>query len=276
MRSYSRFQRIWFSLIMVGTSMATTPAHGGWSYFYVTGANGAKLAEVAEQIFATGTPLGYDYEFRVLDLGPNQTPMQGFEVYAGNVGDAPIQTAFTNPTLIPPPGYGTVFGSVGNPTVPILTAESNTFSPVPWDFAEYDQRPNAITGYGVLWTTFAHAVPYGRWTEFDLYSTSGPVTGGGAVGPFAGPGGIGVVFLGGVYSANLTASVPISSSQDTANPFPGFSAYSVPEPGSVVLLASGAVILGCWLRRSSRSIHRAAARTREPARPAAEGACQRG
>ncbi len=270
MRSYSPLQRFWISLVIVSTGFATTPAHGGWSYIYVTNASGTKVAEVAEQIFSTGTPLGYDYEYRVLNLSPSEAPIMGFLGYVGNQAGAVIQTSFTNPPLIPPPSYGTVFGSVGNPTVPFLTAEANTYSPVGWNFTEYDQRPSAVTGYGVLWTTLVQPLPYDRWTEFDLYSTNGPVKGGGAVGPFAGPGGIGVDIFGGLYLTNFTASVPISSSQDMANPFPGYSAYSVPEPGSVVLLASGAMILGYWVRWRSRSMCGAAARTREPTRRAAD------
>jgi hypothetical protein len=270
MRSRCTVRPFLLALVLVGTSFATTPAHAGdWTIFYVTNAANTKIAEVAEQIFPAtlaGFPAayGYDYEYRVLNITPNQAAINGFQVFVGNQLGLIVQDNFVNPPHVPPPGYGAQFGPLGNPFVPFLTAEGNTFSPVPWRFTEADQRPGVLTGYQITWTfTGGKPLPFNRWTEFDLFSPNSPVSGGGAVDPFAGPGGIGVELAGDTSftTSPFNADVPVSASIDTSDPFStsggsygsaggyagGESFSSVPEPSSLVMIVTGVMVLS-WVQ----------------------------
>jgi hypothetical protein len=284
MRSHTRRRLgpFWFMLVLTATtSLASRPACGGWSIFYVTNSSGTKVAEVAEQIFPTslrGTlpaSYGLDYEFRVLNISPTHAAIDAFQVFVGSQAGLNTQVNFVNYPHIPPPGYGAQFGALGNPFVPFLTAEGNTFSPVPWRFTEKDQRPGALTGYQITWTfTNGQPLPYNRWTEFDLFSPNGPVSGGGAVDPFAGPGGLGIDLAGSSSFDTIMfpSSVPISSSIDTSDPYSSSGGplapngdymsggFSVPEPHSLVMLGTGTMLLA--LARWSRS--RRLSRQRSP------------
>lgn len=77
--------------------------------------------------------------------------------------------------------------------------------------------------------------------------------------PFAGPGGLGVDLSGSsnFLLTDFTASVTPGTAQNPSDPYAGlgFSSYaSVPEPGSLVLLACGAMIVGvaAWRRWSGK------------------------
>jgi hypothetical protein len=253
-RVHSRTKPILLAFVLAIAIPATKPAHASWSYFYVTNANGTKIAEVAEQIFPAsleGFPASYglDYEYRVLNITPNHTAIDGFQVFVGNQAGLVQQQNFVNPPHYPL-GYGAQFGPLGNGSVPFLTAEGNTYSPVPWRFQEFDQRPGVITGYDITWSfTGGQPLPWNRWTQFDLFSPNGPVPGGGAVDPLAGPGSIGVELAGNssFNSSQFTGTVPVSTTVDGSNPFPGSTAYgpaAVPEPSSLILIGSGLTFLG--------------------------------
>ena len=89
MRLHSRTKPILLAFVLAIATPATKPAHASWSYFYVTNANGTKIAEVAEQIFPAsleGFPSSYglDYEYRVLNITPNHAAIDGFQVFVGN------------------------------------------------------------------------------------------------------------------------------------------------------------------------------------------------
>lgn len=107
MRFHSPIRLAWIVSFTLVAGFMTRPAGAivvanPWSYFYVTNSTGTQIALVAEQVFPTGTSLGYDYEFRVANIDPNQTPISGFELYVGNqAGLAPQVLA----PLGPVPGY---------------------------------------------------------------------------------------------------------------------------------------------------------------------------
>jgi hypothetical protein len=259
MRSHSPIRRIWLALVAIVVGSATNPAHGApvnsWTYFYVESSNGTRIAEVAEQIFPTGTSLGYDYEFRVVNITPNQAPIYGFQLYVGT--QAGLVPQALSP-LGPVPGYvgySLYFGNTPNASSPFLTGEGQTSTPTSWGFTEYLNSPP--TGYRLTWETSALPLPYHYWTEFDLFSPDGPVAGGGAVDPFAGPGGLGVDLTGNGDFTNTDFTRPVTpgTSQDFADPFAGlgFTPFAnVPEPSSLVLLAGGFAIVG-WVSWRGRS-----------------------
>jgi hypothetical protein len=269
----SRFSLYLIAGIVAWTGFATQSASAGWSVFFVTDGAGNKVAEVAEQIFPAtfaGLPAAYglDYQFRVLNISPapGRLPIDGFEVFTGNQAGLGLQVSFLNPPHFPS-GYGAQFGPVGNAIVPFLTAEGNTFSPVPWQFSESDQRPGALTGYRVAWTTGVQPLPFNRWTQFDLFSTLGPVPGSGAVDPFSG-GGL-IIDLTDGSSATLTfpSGVLAGTTMDTTDPNADFTSggpydpngpsggtfANAPEPGSVVMFVTGTMgLISCANVRRAR------------------------
>lgn len=177
MRSRSPIRWIWLASAALAACVASPPAHGGWFYYYVTSSNGTKIAEVAEQIFPTGTSLGYDYEFRVADISPNHASIYGFQLYVGNqTGLAPMALS----PLGPVPGYNgysLYFGNIPNASSTFLTGEGQTYTPISWGFTEF--LNTGPTGYRLTWATSVLPLPYHYFTEFDLFSPNGPVSGGG-------------------------------------------------------------------------------------------------
>ena len=241
----------------------TGPARATWTYFFVTNAGGTKIAEVAEQIFYTGVPaLGYDYEYRVANITPTQVPIFGFQVFVGNQAGLAPQALFPTGPIPGYLGYSLNFGPIPNASSTFLTGEGQTYTPISWGFSELLNA--GPTGYQLIWATAALPLPYFRWTEFDLFSPNPPVSGGGAVDPFAGPGGLGVDLTG---TGSFTDSpfpgptVPINTSQDLSDPYAGMGFTPlgpalVPEPSSLVLLVSGSILIGGagwrgWSRRRS-------------------------
>ncbi len=122
MRLHSPFRRLLPVLLAIGAGFATRPAHGGWSYSYVTNGNGTKIAEVAEQIFYTGNPtLCYDYEYQVANISPTRASINGFELYVGSQTNLVSQPLFPLGPVPSYRGYSLYFGGIPN--------ASSTFSP---------------------------------------------------------------------------------------------------------------------------------------------------
>lgn len=246
-KSRSTIRLAAFAALVIAAGLATPTARGGWSIFYVTDSTGAKIAEVAEQIFSTGNPtLGYDYEFRVANITPSRVPIYGFQLYTGDQTGLAPHGLFPIGPVPGYVGYSLDFGAIPNATSTFLVGEGQTFTPIPWGFTEFLNA--GPTGYRLTWATSFLPLPYHYFTQFDLFSPNPPVSGGGAVDPFTGPGGLGVDLTGnGTFdNTDFTAPVPISSSQDTSDPYGGsFTSYAtLPEPGSLVLLAIGAAAIG--------------------------------
>jgi hypothetical protein len=250
-----------FGLALAATLILTAfqaTAHA-WNFFIVTGPGGVPIAQVAQQIVPSafnGAPgLGLDYIYRVKNIGP--LAIDGFSIFTGPAGPV-LPLTYTG---IPPatnPGFLKPFGAIGNASVPFLTGEGNTFSPVAWRFDEYDDRAaGPVTRYVTHWVSpIAVPLPPGFWTEFDLFSTNPPVLGGGAV-DIDGPGAIGVDIEGQTadpgnssFYAMMTYTQQVSPNDnpDMSDPFPGSTQLGpgtpLPEPSSLALLVLGGFIAG--------------------------------
>jgi hypothetical protein len=253
---------------------STCSSAQAWYFFTVSGPGNTPIALVAQQIIPApfnGAPaaFGKDYIYRVKNIGAAN--IDGFSIFTGPAGGVLPQT-YTGTPPATNPGFLQGFGVIGNASVPFLTGEGNTFSPVAWRFDEYDNRAaGPVTRYVTHWVAPAgFALPPNRWTEFDLFSTNPPVTGGGAV-DIDGPGSIGVDIDGQTadpgnssFYASFTYNqqVTVDSSPDTSNAFPGSEQFGdgsvlVPEPSSMALLAVGGLLV--TLRRFRN-------RTSQPAR----------
>lgn len=234
-------------------------------YFYVTDGAANKLALVAEQI-VPGAVL--DYQYYVLNITPSHANVDAFSIFTGPALGAVVpQVNITPPPLFP--GFGTTFPLAGGATVPFLTAEGNTLSPVAWNFDEQDNRVGAAqpTSYKIKWTaTGGQPLPWFHFTRFDLFSTRPPIAGGGAVDPL-GPDFLDVTISGNDFNAPFTSVLvagtdptdhfhnDLSDFSSDPNPFDQFNdVYSnvvaagpLPEPGSILLGLIG--MSGAWLLR---------------------------
>jgi hypothetical protein len=261
---------------------AATLAMGGSSahaYFYynVFAPGNVKVGVVAEQIVPS--PLGLDYQYNLLNVSPTLLAIKGFSVSVGTPPAGLVGLA-QQVNVIPPqvnPGAFLTNPLVG---VPFLNAEGNAFSPVPWQFQEFDNRaPGPLSKYVIHWSaTGGQPLPFKRWTRFDLFSPFGPVAGGGAVDPpdFSGPGDLGLDFVdpngidegstfvadedttdfsNSAFEAGDITDDPgdpndVAQDPDAPNPFAadGFTDVSEefqPEPASLALLASGLFLMQC-------------------------------
>lgn len=228
------------------TGFAAAPAEA-FVYFSLTDGAG-HTAIVAEQIVPTFSALGLDYQFFVLNVSGGGADITGFTV---GVGVNPVAPQ------IAVGGFFNAFGPVGNANVPFLTAEGNA---VAWDFLESDNRGAPLDSYAVRWQQAPGtlAIPFGFYTRFDLYSTLGPVPGTGVVDPPASSA---------IFTLNFddTTILNVNPADSTTNPqIPcgdtgqpacvelsgnGFDRASfIPEPGTLALLGTGAILLG-WRRR---------------------------
>ena len=254
---------VWVTFVSISILAGPTVARAAWYLFTVSGPGNTPVAQVAEQIVPAqfnvngGAALGLDYIYRVRNIGAKA--IQGFSVYTGPGGAAMLLT-YTGTPPATNPGFLQPFGPIGNASVPFLTGEGNTFSPVAWRFDEFDNRA-PVSRYVTHWVAPA-ATPLtpGFWTEFDLFSGNPPVAGGGVVDPIGGPGDLGIDLVGGALvdpaneifnaSSAFDQQVQVQNNPDLSDPYIGTPQFGpgnqlVPEPSSVMLLASGVLVIGC-------------------------------
>ncbi len=223
-------------------ALTTAPAH---AYFYFLIPNGGV---VAEQIFPTGTALGLDYQYNVLNL--NALPAKQFSINVGGCG-AGCNLKFATPAQ----NFSLIAG------VPFLTAESNFPA---WSFAEQDNCVgNACTTYRATWTSsfLFTDLPSGFWTQFNLFSNSPPTFGGAVLDPPAVDFSITLdngtildipvgfdpndpannTLCGGVSQPVCppAGQMPIFSTADPQIAGQAFPLFEVPEPASLPLLLAG-------------------------------------
>jgi hypothetical protein len=261
------------AIVLAGNSSA--PAY---YYFYVNDGGANHVALVAEQIVpAVGG--GLDYQYNVLNVSPLaggvHPDIDGFSIMIGPQGGVAQQVSFIPPALNP--GFGSAVNPVpaglGGGNVPFLTAEGNTYSPVPWQFVEKDDRAGANSAYDIRWSaTGGQPLPYFHYTRFDLFSPNGPVPGTGAVDPFSGSAIIDIdldnstsltAILGTTLPAGTDMSNPNNAPIDPMtdlNPYdndPTINAGGIyngvtalaPEPSSIVLGLMGASAVLLMIRK---------------------------
>jgi hypothetical protein len=187
-RQFSRTAlRSFVGMMALAVLLGVTSPARAYYYFYVNDGANNHIALVAEQIVPIAG--GYDYQYNVLNLSPANADIDGFSIKVGAQAGLAQQVSFTPPPLNP--GYGSAVNPVpaaqGGGNVTFLTAEGNTYSPVPWQFVEKDNSP-APTAYNIRWSaTGNQPLPYFHFTRFDLTSPNTPIAGTGAVDPFGSP-----------------------------------------------------------------------------------------
>jgi hypothetical protein len=244
-------------------------ARAGFITFTVNAPNG-ESALVAEQISVAACPGGacYDYEFLVANNGPLN--IDGFFLGVGAVpafppaGDLEVAT-MGSPANGPFPAVAAGGAFTALLTAPFEEGATNPYSPVLfpyWGFLQFDDGAGGLplTYYELGWYTgfpgagALPALPPGFFTRFDLFSTLGPVAGGGGIDPFSGD-----VFA--IIDINPGGPDYGYGSGDTAVPVcggntgvacaiglpPGFGgdqpAGEFPEPASLLLAGTGLVAL---------------------------------
>ena len=257
------------------------------AYFYFFVTNGAtKVGLVAEHIVPSA--LGLDYQYNLLNISPTNFSIKGFSVSVGTP-PAGLVALPRQVSVIPPQvNLGAYLKNpLPAPGVPFLNAEGNAFSPVPWQFDEYDNRaPGPLSKYVIHWSaTGGQPLPVRRWTRFDLFSNNNPVPGGGAVDPpaFTGPGDLGLDFVdpngidegstftadeftsdftSSAFEAGDTADDPgdpndVIQDNDNPNPFVALSQDfadasedAVPEPAAMAVVAGSLMLMHCRRPRS--------------------------